>query len=264
MLLLEAPVVDSSYWNFKKGIALLKLGEDDIALRCFIDCANNDIPLSSVAWEYVGDIEALLKHPMMAAHAYIFAQKDENLPVDRYPAITVKMKSLLITWPRLSDSIPLLKQLQIEITAEQKPVPVSPFRVLDSLVAGERGTALKIDSIVGIFIDTPATVNGCSLLVHMDSLHIPDSLFSTRHLFRLSQLALHCTLNRKSYLLLARAMERSDFPTVIQEKTALYHKGFVEYQNQNYIQSALLLTQYVTTYGTRADVVVTIARYIVI
>jgi soluble lytic murein transglycosylase-like protein/tetratricopeptide (TPR) repeat protein len=253
----QKKVVDWAFWYFKKGMANSKLGNYSEAYYCFNYCTQHDSVLAPIAWEYLGDAATFAMRPLSAAQAYLNAQKD-SLSREHYSGIVIKLKSLVRRYPLLTDSLPVLRRWKVDTAL--KAVTVSPFFLLDSVMANPATRAQTIDSCIGLFSDTSATVNAHALLDHIDSLHIPDTVISSPHLFRLSQLALQCKKTEMADVLFSKARIRPDFIKAIPEKTALLHEGNLAYQLKRYAESAKILTNFITKYSMQPDVVFTIAR----
>ena len=255
----KSPGVDSAFWNFKKGVASFFIKDYNQALSSFRRCANTSFCLSSIAYEYIGDIESAKKHTREALESYLSAIKDTLRPRER-DNLRAKMSSLIAGNPKLIDTIPFLNQWRVD-TSQTKKGPVASvekYPELDSLAFCVNPQ--HIDSVLTRFFDSTSALLPGAMLSRFEALHVSDSVVSTRQLFKVSQIALQCKSYAKAKSWLSKALSRPDYASAIPAKTSLFHRGFVAFYASHYDTAARLLKQYKTRYGPIPEVVMSIAR----
>ena len=250
---------DSAFWHFKKGVASLFLKDFNQALNSFRRCANAAFCLAPLAHEYIGDIEGVKKHTREALESYLSAIKDTLRPRER-DNLRAKMSALISGNPKLMDTIPFLSQWLIDTGQTKKETRQlsEKYPALDSLA--HCGNPEHIDSVLVRLLDSTTDAQHCTMLSRIEALQIPDSLVSTRQLFRASQIALQCKSYARAKSWLSKAQLRPDYKSVIPAKTSLFHQGFVAFYCARYDTAARLLLQYKSKYGPSPDVVMSIAR----
>ena len=255
----KGPGADSAYWNFKRGIASFFIKDYAQALSGFRQCTRAGFCLAPVAYEYIGDIESSRMHTREALESYLSAIKDTLRPRER-GNLRTKMSALITGNPKLIDTIPFLSQWTLDTSQTKKSAAPSAekYPELDSLAFCVNPE--HIDSVLARFFDSTSAVLPGAMLSRFEALHVPDSLVSTRQLFRVSQIALQCKSYAKARSWLSKAFSRSDYKTAIPAKTSLFHQGFVAFYTAHYDTAARLLKQYKTRYGPLPEVVMSIAR----
>jgi Soluble lytic murein transglycosylase and related regulatory proteins (some contain LysM/invasin domains) len=250
---------DSAFWNFKKGIASFFIKDYSQALSSFRRCTNAAFSLAPVAYEYIGDIESERNHTREALESYLSAIKDTVRPRER-DNLRAKMSALIAGNPKLIDTIPFLSQWRMDtVQTKNEVTPIKEkYQELDSLA--HCGNPQHIDSVLVRMFDSTMAAKHCTLLSRFEALQIPDSLVSTRQLFRASQIALQCKSYAKANRWLSKAMRRADYKSAVSAKTSLFHRAYMAFYSAHYDSAVRLLTQYKTKYGPLPEVVMSIAR----
>jgi soluble lytic murein transglycosylase-like protein/Tfp pilus assembly protein PilF len=256
----EQAIADSGFWNFKKGVAHFNCKDYYNARACFLYCIKRDSLLSPAAYEYAGDIESLEKHPREAVGAYLTAQKDSLVQPDHWNAIRAKIVALVNEHPALVDSVPFLAAWRLDSARikKEKEAALARFDALDSLVY-DAGLS-HIDSVLACFTDSGVFEDPCAALTRIEGLHLADSVFSTKRLFRFSKVALQCKTFERALTWLSKAMGRPDYGETIPAKVSLRHQALLEYSCGHYAQALILLQRYKSGRGVTPDILLTLAR----
>lgn len=255
----EKPSGDSAFWNFKKGVALFYLKDYTQALISLRKSASGRFCLVPVAYEYIGDAENAMMHPRDALEAYVSAIKDTIRPGQR-TRIRKKMSAVIAGNARLIDTIPFLGQWLID-TSKTIAAPAADVDKFPELDTGLRCLNPRcVDSAVAELFDSAASRRRENVLGRFEACKLPDSLLSTKLLFKVSQFALQIKSFAKAGYWLAKAENREDFKKEIPAKAALLHRAFIAFYTAHYDSSAVLFGRYCAQYGPLPDVILSLAR----
>ena len=255
----QKPVIDSAFWNFKKGLAAFFLKDYESALTSLRKCASGPFCLAPVAYEYIGDAESARMRPRDALEAYLSAIKD-TIRLGERARIRKKMSTVIAGSPKLTDTIPFLAQWLLDTakTAAPQGAGNEKFPEIDSLV--QCMSARCVDSATRGLFDSMSVSRRTALLSRLEALKLPDSLMTTLLLFKMSQFALESKAFALAKSWLARAQARPDFIKAVLPKTALLHQAFMAYYGGRFDTAAVLLCRYHGDYGPLPEVVLAIAR----
>ncbi|HUI91867.1 MAG TPA: transglycosylase SLT domain-containing protein [Chitinivibrionales bacterium] len=253
----DSSVTDSAYWHFKQGVAYFKCQDYERAIPQFRQCLADSSRFRGIAYEFIGDVETARSRFSDAATAYLFARRD-SLPQALLQEISEKLYALVKAQPLLAGPFPELAALAAEktILLEQAADTVGPK--IDSLLKSEQWQAA--DSMLAAQIDTALTKRNCRIVDVVAAHKLPDSVFSTALVFRLSRAAYACKEWAVADTLLARAEARRDFGAAVPRKDYCFQKGMVSYSLSRYAAAIKALMEFQKKFGPTPDAVLTLGR----
>jgi TolA-binding protein len=259
LLWAQKDIPDSAFWNFKKAVAHFYTKDYKNAAACFLFSGKKDPQIAAFSNEFIGDIAGIQKNIREAVESYLRAQKD-SLPSDHAHAIRDKITALVATAPMLMDTIPFLNAYYADTQKVAKDTihPPDLYKSLDSLAFST--DKAFIDSVLALYTDSLITGDSCAVFSRTDALHLPDSLLSTKRLFRISQLALSCKSYEKAQFYYSIASTRPDFSGNVPARAALLLAGFLEYYSGRHTKALTHFLQYKNKYGPFPELLHLIAR----
>lgn len=250
----DTTLVDTGIKFFKQGIAHFELQHYPEALFCFRYAAEKNPAFEGVAYEYIGDIVNLQGDTENAIHAYRAALNTDIPP--RYARhLREKIFDIL-----KSDS--LLASKISWFTAEEKLAEISQEEwlpeFLDTLLSTEQiGLA---DSILDEWLRVTGAGNTCRIYRVVVEHELPESLFTTEQLFRLSEIADDCRKYSDASDWLHASLKRNDFDSLVEKKRYLAHRAMLNYHLENYSNAIRWFGKYEDAFGLIPEHVLTVAR----
>jgi len=257
---LEAVLVDTGFGDtafryFKLGCAHGGLANDGKALFYFKRAAERDTVWGAFAYEKIGDIElrnGRIENALKSYRAALDGTKSQ-----RYQHHLYSTMYRIVT--DHSDEIGRLPWLEEIVGPPPAGIEVEPPDLVERLIGVEGWT--ELDSLVENLLDTSAYNQArCDVAARLVREPVPDSVLTTKALFRLSRIASQCRNYQAASDWLLEALGRPDFNRAVSERTYIYHRAELNYKMKNHAQALRWLRKYEKKYGLSPEVVYMIAR----
>ncbi|MBD3390445.1 MAG: transglycosylase SLT domain-containing protein [Chitinivibrionales bacterium] len=254
-VLVDTTFSDTALRYFKLGCAHAGLKNYGKAVFYFKQSARTDSLWAPFAYEKIGDVEQEGGRFENALQAYRAAL--DGAMTQRYQHHLYSEMYRIVT-----EHLGEIGDLEwLEEIMEEPPagIEVSLTDQLERLI-GEQAWR-QIDSLVENLLDTSQYhQTHCDVASRLIQEPVPDSVLSTRALFRLSKIAFLCQAYPASSDWLLEALSRRDFDDVIHPRTYLYHRASLNFRLGNYNKCIRWFRRYEKKYGPTPGMVYMLAR----
>jgi soluble lytic murein transglycosylase-like protein len=254
-ILTDTAVSDSGFHYFKLGCTYQHLGDWSRALYFFSQVAGRHGTFSPFAFESIGEIELEQKRYEGALKSLRAAADYTTLMPYRYRLYRT-MYGIAVKHADTLGAIPWLEQ----IVSADAAIPDTAMKMLLIRLIESGGTR-ELDSALQEIINpgsyTAAQCFICDLLA-VDTL--PDTVFSVKTLYRVSELAYTCRKYRVSGEWLDAAAKRKNFADSVPRKQYLLHRTRLCDKTKDYDEVVKWGRQYDKLHGPEPEVLFALAR----
>ncbi|MBD3321232.1 MAG: transglycosylase SLT domain-containing protein, partial [Chitinivibrionales bacterium] len=246
---------DRGFRYFKLGLVRFHMKDYREALFYFRFCAKNSTRLAPFAYEFIGDIEHIMHRTGNALNAYRVAL-ESRLPTSYIRHLREKVYKVLTKDSTLAAQISWFGEMQesrAEITEE---VWMPDF--FDTLLTHCEWNL--VDSVIAEFAQKPKSDEACKIFKVLIRHEVPDSIFPTRRLFKISRIAYYCGKYKQSSDWLHKGLIRENFSSTVPTGEFYYHRAMLNYRLKNYSKAIRWFEKYEKKYGLTPDIVLTLAR----
>jgi soluble lytic murein transglycosylase len=257
-ILTDTSYTDSSFRNFKLGFVHAEAQNDGKAIHYLRRAAETDTIWSAFAYEKIGDVELKNNRSENALKTYRAAMDcAQNQRYQQHIYSTIK--NIVTANPHLAGSLPWLEEIIYEPPPKDSDSTPQIKDLLETLI--QDGEWARVDSLVSDVLDS--SISGsvhCEMAARLINEPVPDSVLTTKALFRLSRIASSCKNYKASSDWLLEAISRPDFASKINDKTYLYHRAQLNYRLKNYAKALKWLKKYEKKYGLSPEIIYMTAR----
>ncbi len=254
-VLTDTAFSDTALRWFKLGRAHAGLKNFSKALFYLKRAAQNESLWASFAYEQIGDIEHAQGRHENALQAYRAAL--ESAGPQRYQHYLYGKMYRIVT--EYADEIGDVEWLEEIMGPPPVGVEVDLRDMLERFI--EEHAWPSLDSLVENLLDTSEyNQTHCDVAGRLIEEPLPDSVLTTKALFRLSKIASLCQSYKASSDWLLEALSRKDFGQAVDEKDYLYHRIRLNYALHNYNKCIRWFKKYEKKYGPTPDLLYIVAR----
>ncbi|MBD3344003.1 MAG: transglycosylase SLT domain-containing protein [Chitinivibrionales bacterium] len=246
---------DQGFRFFKLGLVRYHMKDYREALFYFRFCAEKSTKLAPFAYEFIGDIEHTMHRTENALHAYRVAL-ETGLPSPYVRHLRKKVYSVLKQDSTLAAQISWfgeMRESKAEITEE---IWMPDF--FDTLLSNKEWKL--VDSVIAEYAKKPKSSEACKIFKVLEKYEVPNTIFPTIRLFKISRIAYYCRKYKKSSNWLHKGLIRDDFSSSVPTGEYLYHRAILNYRLKNYNKAIRFFDKYEKKYGLTPDIVLMLAR----